>query len=228
MKISIITVTKNSDEFIYSCLHSVKKQTYQNFEHIIIDNVSTDNTLSIIKKNFNSSKYLIKSEPDLGMYHGMNDGIKNSTGELIGFLNSDDFYTNDNVLSKVINFLKYNQNYDGCYSDLLYVDRKNIKKKIRFWRSSRFEEGSFAKGWSPPHPTLFLRKKTYKKYGIFDTSFKCASDIDLMMRLMEVHKVKLKYMPEIHVTMRYGGASNQSLKRVFLQNIEIFRSLKKK
>ena len=227
MKISIITVTNNSEEFIYSCLNSVRKQTYQNFEHIIIDNVSSDNTLSVINKNFNSSKYIVNSKADSGMYYAMNEGIKKCTGEVVAFLNSDDYYTNRHVLSRVKNFLKNNVNYDGCYSDLVYVDRKDIRKKVRFWRSTKFEKGLFAKGWSPPHPTLFLRKKIYKKYGVFDTSFNCASDIDLMMRFMEVHKVKLKYVPKTFITMRYGGASNKSLTRIFVQNIEIFRSLKK-
>jgi glycosyltransferase involved in cell wall biosynthesis len=226
MKISIITVTYNSERFINDCLNSVSFQTYKNYEHIIIDGASNDNTLSILN-NYNSKKKIIISKSDKGMYYAMNFGINKSKGDIVAILNSDDFYSHKNVLSNVIKCFKKYKFIDGCYSDLIYVDRKNKKKIVRKWKSSKFIKGSHAKGWSIPHTTLFLRKDVYNKFGFFDTNFKFASDIDLMVRFFEIYNIKTKYLSDTFITMRYGGASTSSLRRIILQNIEILKSFKK-
>ena len=154
MKVSIITVTFNSELYVADCLASVKAQKYHNIEHIIIDGGSTDKTISIVKKFSNIKK--VVSEPDKGIYHAMNKGIEIASGDIIGFLNSDDFYSNDEVISKVAKEFEKDPNLDICYADLIYVDQKNTKKTVRYFKSSEFKKGLFAKGWCPPHPTFLF------------------------------------------------------------------------
>lgn len=226
MKISIITVTLNSSSVIESCLESVKNQTYDNIEQIVIDGKSTDDTLSILKSKPYKISTLI-SEPDNGIYDAMNKGIQNATGDIVGFLNSDDFYENNYILSKVVKLFENNLYIDACYSDLIYVDQNNTSKIVRLVKSSKFKEGLFTKGWCPPHPTFFVRRSVYKKFGNFDLSYRFASDVDLMMRFLEKYKIKSKYIPEVWVKMRIGGITNKSIKNIFIQNKEILKSFNK-
>lgn len=226
MKISIITVTFNNGAVLKDCIKSVISQEYDNTEHIIIDGASTDNTKDILKEN---KKYLTKliSEPDNGIYDAMNKGIGIADGEVIGFLNSDDFYANNKVLSKVADIFINDTTLDACYSDLIYVDQVTAKKTIRYFNSSNFKSGSFSKGWCPPHPTFFVKRSIFKKYGNFDLSLNIASDVDLMMRFLEVYNIKSVYVPEIWVKMRMGGITNKNFKNIWSQNWEIIHSLKK-
>ncbi len=226
MKISIITVTLNSASVIQHCLNSVKEQKYENIEHIIVDGKSDDETLSILKSQRNYFTSLI-SESDNGIYDAMNKGINIATGDIIGFLNSDDFYANNNVLSKVAEIFTTNLSIDACYSDLIYVDQLTASKTVRYFKSSKFQPGLFSKGWCPPHPTFFVRKSIFERYGNFNLDLKIASDVDLMIRFLEVNKIQCLYIPEIWVKMRMGGTTNKSLKNIFLQNREIIFSLKK-
>ena len=226
MKISIITVTFNSASFINHCLDTVKKQTYDNIEHIVIDGASADSTLSILKSKRTQLAALI-SEPDKGIYEAMNKGINLATGDVIGFLNSDDFYANKKVISKVARTFERNPFLDVCYADLVYVDRLKTSKIIRYWKSSDFNFGAFAKGWCPPHPTFFVRRSVYERFGNFDLNYSIASDVELMMRLLEVQKVNALYIPEIWIKMRLGGASNKSFKNIVMQNKEVLHALKK-
>tara|TARA_A100001015_G_C15041426_1_gene739902 strand:- start:3219 stop:3899 length:681 start_codon:yes stop_codon:yes gene_type:complete len=195
-------------------------------EHIMIDGASTDSTMSILKKNQSHSTKLI-SEPDKGIYDAMNKGINLADGDIIGFLNSDDFYANNEVLSKVSGIFKNNPLVDACYSDLIYVDKLTTSKTIRYFKSCSFIPGLFSIGWCPPHPTFFVRRSIFKKYGNFDLNFKIASDVDLMMRFLEVNKIQSLYIPEVWVKMRMGGVTNKSLKNILLQNWEIINSIKK-
>ena len=226
MKISIITVTLNNASVIKKCLDSLKSQKYNNVEHIIVDGGSTDKTLSILKSR-NKQLSVVLSEPDKGIYDAMNKGIKLATGEIIGFLNSDDFYLNNKVISKVVKEFEKDSFLEACYSDLIYVDQFNISKSIRYVKSSKFQEGLFSKGWCPPHPTFFVRRSVYKKFGNFDLSYRFASDVDLMMRFLEKYKIKSKYIPEVWVKMRMGGITNKNFKNIWLQNKEIIHSFNK-
>ena len=225
MKVSIITVTFNSISVINDCLDSISSQEYDNIQHIAIDGASTDGTLSVLESKKSQINILI-SKPDNGIYDAMNKGIKIATGDIIGFLNSDDFYSNNKVISKVVKEFEKDSSLDACYSDLIYVDQFNISKTIRYVKSSKFQEGLFSKGWCPPHPTFFVRRSVYKKFGNFDLSYKLASDVDLMMRFLEKYKIKSKYIPEVWVKMRMGGVSNKNLKNIWLQNKEILHSFK--
>ena len=226
MKVSIITVTFNSISVINDCLDSISSQEYDNIQHIVIDGASTDGTLSILESKHSQLNTLI-SKPDNGIYDAMNKGIRIATGDIIGFLNSDDFYANNKVISKVVREFERDSLLDSCYSDLIYVDQLKIYKIVRYVKSSEFNQGLFSKGWCPPHPTFFVRRSVYERLGIFDLNYDIASDVDLMMRFLEKHKIKSKYIPEVWVKMRMGGTTNKNLKNIWLQNKEIIHSFNK-
>lgn len=225
MKISIITVTYNCSDVLNHCLTSVKNQSYKNIEHIVIDGGSSNNTMELLKAKKNQLSFLL-SEPDKGVYDAMNKGIENAKGDIIGFLNADDFYANHKVLSKVADLFKSNSKLDACYADLNYVNPKDTTKIIRYWKSNKFVSGLFSKGWCPPHPTFFVRSSIYKKYGKFNLKYRISSDVDLMIRFLEVYRIRTKYVSEVWVKMRLGGISNSSLKNIILQNIDVLRALK--
>jgi glycosyltransferase involved in cell wall biosynthesis len=224
MKISIITVTFNSVSVINDCLKSVKLQKYENIEHIIIDGASTDGTLSLLESKREQFGALI-SKSDKGIYDAMNKGIKIASGDIIGFLNSDDFYANNDILSKVAKIFKNNLSLDACYADLIYTDQNDISKDIRYWKSSKFTPGLFSKGWCPPHPTFFVRSSVYEQFGNFNLNYRIASDVELMMRFIEVHKINVRYIPELWIKMRMGGTTNNNFKNILIQNKEVLHAL---
>ena len=219
-------MTFNDALVLSDCIKSVINQSHGSIEHIIVDGGSNDGTMDILNKYQNNLSKII-SEPDNGIYHAMNKGIKYASGEVVGFLNSDDFYFDNDVLSKVFQTFKSNPSINACYSDLVYVDKLTASKTIRYFKSKEFTPGLFSKGWCPPHPTFFVRKSVFKKYGDFDLNLKIASDVDLMMRFLEIHKVKSLYIPEIWVKMRLGGTTNKNLNNILRQNLEVIRSLRK-
>ncbi|MDC1002718.1 glycosyltransferase family 2 protein [Candidatus Pelagibacter sp.] len=225
MKISVITVTYNCSEVLNDCITSVKNQSYKNIEHLVIDGGSSNDTMKLLRANQHHFTVLV-SEPDYGIYDAMNKGIKLAKGDVIGFLNSDDFYNNNDVLLKVANLFKSDANLNACYADLVYTDKVNTSKIIRYWKPGEFIFGSFSKGWSPPHPTLFVRKSIYERIGCFNLKYKISSDVDLMMRLLEVHKIRVRYIPELWIRMRLGGLSNKNFKNILKQNLDVLRALK--
>lgn len=224
MKVSIITVCFNSENTIRKTLESIKNQDSKKIEHLIIDGKSTDNTLSIVKEYTYEKKII--SEIDKGIYDAMNKGIKLAQGDIIGFLNSDDFYTSNEVISKLESIFREDPMLEACYADLIYTNQIDTSKIVRYWKSSKFISGSFSKGWSPPHPTFFVRKSVYERFGVFNLSYRVASDVDLMIRFLEVNKIKVRYVPELWVKMRRGGISNKNLKNILKQNQDILRALK--
>lgn len=226
MKISIITVTYNCKSFLSHCLDSVFSQSHDNIEHIVVDGGSTDGTLSLLNSRRNNLSKII-SEPDDGIYDAMNKGIEHANGDIIGFLNSDDFYADNNVLSEVEKIFSNDLSLESCYSDLIYVDQKNTTKTIRYFKSSIFVEGLFAKGWCPPHPTFFVRRSVYERFGKFNLKYRIASDIDLMMRFLEIYKIKTLYVPQTWVKMRLGGTTNKNFINIWKQNQEILSSFHK-
>lgn len=217
-KISIITVTCNSASTIRKCLNSVESQRCR-VEHIIIDNCSTDKTLEIVK----SYPYIDKvvSEADHGIYDAMNKGIAMATGDVIGILNSDDFYVSTGVIEKVSGIFD-DDRIESCYGDLVYVDPLNHGKITRYWKSGAFHERSFYWGWMPPHPTFFVRRPVYEKYGLFKTDIGTAADYELMLRFLVKQKITTAYIPEVLVTMQDGGISNSSLiKRIKANRMDL-------
>lgn len=218
MKISIITVTYNSSETLEQTILSVINQTYKNIEFIIVDGKSNDATLEIINKYKNHIHQFI-SEKDNGIYDALNKGIKMATGDIIGILHSDDFYTDNLVLEKVATaFL--NNKCDALYADLYYVDRFNTNKIIRKWKSGSYSDSSFLFGWMPPHPTFFVKREVYNTLGAFNLNFKTSADYELMLRLLHKHKIKTTYLPEFIVKMRMGGQSNVTTRNRIAANLE--------
>lgn len=224
MLISVITASYNSGSTIKDTIHSLEGQSYQSYESVFIDGSSTDNTLEIIR-NSKINKKQIYSEPDDGIYDAMNKGIKSAKGDIIGFLNSDDFYADKDVLKEVALLFK-NFNIDACYGDLCYVSKQNKNKIVRHWKSEDFKPGMFLKGWVPPHPTFFARKEVYEKYGGFNLSYQIAADYELLLRLFEVTSINTVYIPKTLIHMRLGGETNKSLKNIVMQNQEIWKALK--
>ncbi len=224
MKVSIITVCFNSERTISTAIESVIMQKYPDIEHIIIDGASTDKTFEIIQSYGNKISKLI-SEPDNGIYDAMNKGIKIATGEIIGTLNSDDLYIDNQVISDVVK--AFGSNIDLLYGDLFYVKKNNTDSIIRKWKSTNFKKNSFKNGWHPPHPTFFVKKNIYNKYGAFNLDYKLAADFELMLRFMEKHQLKNFYLNKTMVKMRLGGATNKNLKNILYQNIECYKAFKK-
>lgn len=216
MKISIITAVKNGAETIGDCIDSVRRQTYP-AEHIIIDGVSTDGTKEIIKKHKNSISKII-SEPDHGIYDALNKGIKLATGDVIGFLHCDDIYAHEGVLERVVETFQKN-NTDSCYGDLLYVNKNDIGKVVRYWKASNYRPEKFKYGWMPPHPTFFVRREIYEKYGRFNLELGSSADYELMLRFLLRYGISTVYIPEVLVKMRVGGISNASLKNRIRANL---------
>lgn len=224
MKVSIITAVINGVETIEDCIKSVLCQSYKDVEYVIIDGNSTDGTLDVINRYKNKIAKVV-GESDKGIYDALNKGIKLATGDIIGFLHSDDFYANDRIIEKVADvFMKYN--VDSCYGDLQYVYKNDTKKVIRHWKSSKYEHGKFKYGWMPPHPTFFVKKKIYDEYGYFNTNFKIAADYELMLRFLEGHRISTYYIPEVLIKMRLGGMSNRSFKNMFIKSSEDYRAWK--
>ena len=215
LKISIISTVLNAAPTIRDCIGSVHSQN-QPVEHIIIDGGSTDRTLEIIDE-YRSDLSRITSEQDKGIYDGMNKGLRLATGDIIGLMNADDVYAGPNILAKVAELFKEEQ-VDSCYGDLVYVHPINTEKVIRYWRSGAYKARKFYWGWMPPHPTFFVRRSVYEKYGLFNLDLGSAADYELMLRFLVKHKITTTYIPEIMVKMRMGGMSNASLKNRLIAN----------
>lgn len=223
MKITIITVCFNSALTIETTIKSVAAQTYKNIEYIVIDGNSKDDTVAIIMKH---EAIITKwvSEPDKGIYDAMNKGLKMATGEVIGLINSDDLFCDNNAIEKIMNVFIENPTLDSVYADLYYVSQNNIANIVRRWVTGK--QKKFKYGWHPAHPTLYIKKETYNKYGLFNLDFKLAADFEIMLRFLEKHKISTYYLKEALVKMRLGGATNQSFKNIYHQNVECLRAFK--
>lgn len=218
MKVSIITITYNSEATLKDTIESVVNQTYDDIEYIIVDGKSTDNSLSIIE-SYKDKISKVVSEKDKGLYDALNKGIALATGDLIGIIHSDDFYTNKFVIEKIVKSIEEN-NSDAIYADLYYVDKVDTNKIFRKWKSGNYKYGQFLNGWMPPHPTFFVKRSCYEKFGSFNLSFISAADYELMLRFIHKHKIKISYVPEFIVKMRVGGKSNVTLKNRIRANKE--------
>lgn len=224
MKFSIVTATFNSQNTVADALASVKKQTYKNFEHIIIDGASNDETLSILEKH-KYDKLKIFSEKDNGIYDALNKGIEKASGDVIAFLHADDIYANNFCLEKIAKLFN-EKNADAIYADLQYVSENDTSRIVRNWKSGEFLPQNIKRGWMPPHPTFFVRSHLYQKFGNFNTSYKIAADYDLMMRFLSKYKITVAYLPEVTIKMRIGGASNKNIKNILVKMKEDLQAMK--
>jgi glycosyltransferase involved in cell wall biosynthesis len=210
IKVSIITVCYNSSETIEDTIRSVASQTYSNIEYIIIDGASKDDTVEIIKRNVSVvSKWI--SEKDSGIYDAMNKGVAMATGNIIGILNADDVFANERVVENIVKNFE-DTTIDAVYADLKYVKKDDLQKVIRYWKSGTYKHGKFLYGWMPPHPTLYVKKEVYTKYGSYRLDMPSAADYEFMLRVIHINKIKLAYFPEVAILMREGGLSNSSIK----------------
>ena len=224
MKISIITVVYNNKATIQDAIDSILNQTYKNIEHIIIDGASTDGTIEIIKSYGDKITTFI-SEPDEGLYDAMNKGITLATGEIVGILNSDDFYIDKHVIKRVVKVFQ-ERGVDSMFADLIFVAPNNLQKTIRYYDSSKFNPSKFAYGWMPAHPTFFVKRKIYEKYGVFKTDYKIAADYEILVRFLEKYKISYYYMQLPIIKMRIGGISTSGIKSNYVLNKEIIRACK--
>ena len=212
---SFITISYNSKATIERTIQSVLAQKNADIEYIVVDGASNDGTVQLIQQyEANISSWI--SEPDKGIYDAMNKGIELATGELIGLLNADDYFADDNVLSTIIAAFQQN-NCDAAYADLCY---KKGKKVVRYWKSGRYKLNDFKLGWMPPHPTFYLRRLCYKKYGFYRTDMRSAADYELMLRMLYKNELKTCYIPKVLVNMEVGGVSNASFKNRVQANRE--------
>lgn len=224
MKVTVITIVLNQKDFIESCINSIQKQSYPDIEHIIIDGGSTDGTKNIIEKYRNKiSKFI--SEPDNGIYYAMNKGIALAAGDIVGFLNADDFYADNSVIKNVVSVIK-NNSVDSCYGDVLYVKRNDILVTTRNWKSGPFNKNKFKKGWFPPHPTFFVKRDVYNKFGNFNTEFRFSADVELMIRFLCKYNISTRYIPNVLIKMRDNGESNKSYLNIAKSVWECFKAMR--
>lgn len=212
MKISIITITYNSEKTLTDTLESVLAQTYKEIEYIVVDGASKDRTMDIVKKYepLFEGKMRYVSEPDKGLYDAMNKGMRMATGDVVGILNSDDFYTGKEVLQRVAEVFQEG-NVDAVYGDVHYVKPVDLSHFVRYYSSKPFRRWMMRLGFMPAHPSFYCRREVYRKYGTFNTSYKVAADFENLLRLIFVNRIRIHYIPMDFVTMRTGGASSSGL-----------------
>lgn len=225
MLISVITVSFNSANTIADTIRSVAGQKHPDIEHLVIDGLSTDDTVKVVETN-RHSRLLLRSEPDAGIYDAMNKGLNSATGEIIGFLNADDVFADTEVLARIANAFEADQCAEACFGDLVYVTEDNCRV-VRHWKSRQYLKGIFAQGWCPAHPTFYIRRTALDRLGQFDLNYSLAADVEFMMRYLERGGLTAIYIPRIQVRMRIGGATNKSWRNIVRQNCEILQALKK-
>lgn len=224
MKVSIITVCYNPGKILREALKSLLSQDYHNIEFIVVDGGSSDGTVDYIRSICGEKINKLISEPDNGVYDALNKGVGSSTGDIVGFLHSDDMFYRTTVLSEIVSKFS-NKSVDAVYGDLLYVARENTERTIRYWKSGIYKPELLKFGWMPPHPALYVRRVVYEKAKLcngeyFDTRMTCSADYDFMLRLINKLKISIVYLPKILVKMRVGGISNRSIKNIIQKSRE--------
>lgn len=225
MKVSIITVTKNSEKYLSDCINSVKRQNFKDIEYIVIDGNSTDRTLDIIRQNNNFIDCWI-SEEDRGMYDAINKGISLATGDVIGILNSDDMLASADSVRSIVDCFETTDT-DSVYGDLVYVDPQNTKKIIRYWKGSSYKRSRFRYGWMPAHPTFYMKRELIQKFGLYENHYYTAADYEFMARYLFLHKISAQYVDTMLVKMRSGGISNVTLKSRLRANRRDYLAMKR-
>lgn len=224
MKLSIITAVYNRQDTVAQAISSVAAQSYSDVEHLIVDGASTDGTLDAVQRLARPGMQVI-SEPDRGIYDALNKGIRAASGEVVGLMHSDDFFAHDRVLEYVaLTFERTGA--DAVYGDLDYVAAADTSRVIRHWHSGEFAPQRLARGWMPPHPTLFVRRDAMLRLGLYDTDYRIAADYEAVLRWFGKGELSLAYVPEVLVKMRVGGESNRSLERIIQKSREDYRALR--
>jgi len=222
MKISIITAVFNAVDTVEETILSVANQTHSDVEHIIVDGASTDGTLGVVDK-YRTRIARIVSEPDLGIYDGMNKGLRQATGDVIGFLNADDVYAHEGVLARVAEAMARGD-LDVLFGDAEFVSANNPRRIVRRYRSNNFRPDRIGWGWMPAHPTLFLKRQIFERSGSFRTDYRIAGDFELVARIFQNASLRYRYLPEVLVRMRTGGISTGGWRNTLLLNREVLRA----
>lgn len=213
MKISLITVTYNSGKTLKDTMESVLSQTYGDVEYIVVDGSSKDNTVQIIKDyepRFGGRMKWI-SEPDSGLYDAMNKGIRMSTGEVVGIINSDDFFTSPDVLESVACAMS-GKDLDAVYADIHFVNPDNLNRTVRYYSSGSFTRKKMRLGLMPAHPSFYCSKECFDKFGLYRTDYRIAADFELLLRFIYMHDIRISYIAKDMVTMRTGGVSTDGFR----------------
>jgi len=224
MLVSLITACYNSAGTLADTIESVRMQKDCVLEYLVIDGGSADNTVDLIRAAGSLVSHWT-SEPDAGIYDALNKGISRSTGDVIGFLHADDTFADQRVLSRVAEIFA-DRKVQACYGDLVYVGQTDPSHILRYWRSGPFEKAKLARGWMPPHPTFYVRREVYERFGGFDTQYRIAADYDCMLRILSRMDGEVAYIPEVLVRMRAGGISNRSLRNIIRKSKEDYRALR--
>jgi glycosyltransferase involved in cell wall biosynthesis len=224
LKISVITAVYNNRETVADALESALGQTHGEIELVVVDGGSTDGTLQVLN-SFGDRLAVLVSESDRGIYDALNKGLRLATGEVVGFLHSDDIYADAQVLERVAAEFA-NPDVEAVYGDLVYVRKNSPDQVVRYWKSGMFDARKLRRGWMPPHPTLYVRRSVYERLGNFDTDYRIAADYDFMLRLLGQSGVQPVYIPEVLVKMRLGGASNRTFGNLLRKSREDYRALK--
>lgn len=220
MKISLITVTYNSAGSLRDTIESILRQTYKDVEYIIVDGLSQDGTVDIVREYeqvFGGRMRWI-SEKDKGLYDAMNKGIGMATGDVVGILNSDDFFTSDTVLQSVVE--GFSDDIDAVYGDIHFVRPSDLSKSVRYYSSRNFRPWALRFGYMPAHPSFYARRELFEKYGVYSLNYRLAADYEMMVRLFRKAKIRYKYLPVDMVTMRTGGVSTRSIKNRLQLTVE--------
>jgi glycosyltransferase involved in cell wall biosynthesis len=220
MKVSIITVVWNGEKTIKDAIDSVLTQTYEDIEYIVIDGLSTDGTVELVKSYGDKIDKFI-SEPDKGLYDAMNKGIAQATGDVIGILNSDDFYMDNKVIAKIVKEFE-DKRVDSVFADLVYVKPNDLQKVVRYYDSSQFLPDKFQYALYPAHPTFFVKKWVYDRFGLYKTDYRIVADFDIMARFLYTNHISFSYLKEPIIKMRIGGAST-SFNSIWINSLEQLR-----
>jgi len=223
MKISIVTICYNSERTIRDTIESVLVQSFSDIEYIIVDGASSDSTMAIVDE-YKDHIAIVVSEPDKGIYDAMNKGIKLATGDVVGILNSDDFYQNNQVVQDVVSHFVSFPDSDLVFGDVVFVAQNNVKKTVRFYRSGHFRSWKLRFGWMPPHPATFVKKKAYDLVGSYSQDLIISADYEMFVRLLLVNKLRYSRINKILVRMRTGGVSTAGMKNRLLLNREIVQA----
>lgn len=209
MRVSIITVVYNSVNTILDTVNSVRSQTYNDIEYIVVDGASTDGTTEKLKENIGLIDLFV-SEPDKGLYDAINKGIGLATGDIVGLMHADDLFADENVITDIVSAINQNQT-DSVYGDLVYVSKENHDQVVRTWIAGEYKREKFLFGWMPPHPTFYIKREKFGKVGLYDPSFSSAADYEFLLRTLYKYKITSTYLPRTLVKMRVGGKSNESI-----------------
>lgn len=216
--ISVVTAVYNRKDTVGQALDSILSQTHRGVEVVVVDGASTDGTREVLD-DYRSRIPNFVSEPDGGIYDALNKGILRAHGDVVGFLHADDLFAHDAVLERIVAAFE-TPGVDAVYGDLVYVDKHDPNRIVRYWKAGEFDRAKLREGWMPPHPTFYVRRTVYERLGLFDTRYRIAADYDSVVRFLFTGDIGVAYVPEVLVRMRVGGVSNRSLATILRKSRE--------